>query len=97
MNIHLFHDACNLKSVESEGPSIYVSYRQRALEYALERISGETAEHKILPFFIFGDFNFRLNGRRVVNALDVELRLKTDEDEDTLEDNLCESNLESLK
>ena len=77
----MFHDACNLKSVESDGPSIYVSYRQRALEYTLDRISGPTAEHPVLPFFIFGDFNFRLNGRQVVDALDVELRFKNDDDD----------------
>ncbi len=38
---------------------------------------------QVLPFFIFGDFNFRLNGRSVVDALDVELRVKADDDEDT--------------
>ena len=42
----------------------------------------------MLPFFIFGDFNFRLNGRRVVDALDVELRFKND-DEDP-DENCCQ-------
>ena len=37
VNIHLFHDASNLKSVESV-PSIYVNYRKRALCYTLDRI-----------------------------------------------------------
>jgi hypothetical protein len=39
VNIHLFHDASNLISVESV-PSIYVNYRKRALSYILDRISG---------------------------------------------------------
>ena len=43
----------------------------------------ETDIVQVLPFFIFGDFNFRLNGRSVVDALDVELRVKADDDEDT--------------
>ena len=47
INIHLFHDACNLKSVESEGPSIYVNFRQRALEYALDNIAGANTIHPV--------------------------------------------------
>ena len=43
----------------------------------------ETDIVQVLPFFIFGDFNFRLNGRSVVDALDVELRVTADDDEDT--------------
>jgi hypothetical protein len=67
--------------VESEGPSIYVNFRQRALTYALDNISGDNSSHRLLPHFIFGDFNFRLNGRSVVDALDVELRFRNDVDE----------------
>jgi hypothetical protein len=96
VNIHLFHDACNLKSVESVGPSIYVNFRQRALEYALDRISGDAADPPALPMFIFGDFNFRLNGRRVVDALDVELRVIKDEEGDA-DENCCDKNEESLR
>ena len=40
VNIHLFHDASNLISVESV-PSIYVNYRKRALSYTLDRISNK--------------------------------------------------------
>ena len=41
VNIHLFHDASNLKSVEKT-PSIYVDFRQRALQYTLDRVRNVT-------------------------------------------------------
>ena len=45
------------------------------------------ASHPVLAYFIFGDFNFRLNGRSVVDALDVELRVRNDDIENDIEDN----------
>ena len=44
-------------------------YRRRALTWILDRIQGEDAEHERAPFFIFGDFNFRLDGSRVLRKL----------------------------
>ena len=41
----------------------------------------------MLPYFIFGDFNFRLNGRSVVDALDVELRVRNDDTENDTDEN----------
>ena len=85
VNIHLFHDSSNLKSVESV-PSIYVNYRKRALSYTLDRIANKTsatactdskaaaaAKHEPMPFFIFGDFNFRLDCKNVVKSLTSDL------------------------
>lgn len=89
VNIHLFHDASNLISVESV-PSIYVNYRKRALSYILDRISGNKQHctnasneaaattstklpHDPKPYFIFGDFNFRLDGKSVVKNLTSDL------------------------
>ncbi len=63
VNIHLFHDASNLVSVES---SIYCDFRRRALRYALDRLQEQEPR---LPYFIFGDFNFRLDGRGVLKRL----------------------------
>ena len=84
VNIHLFHDASNLISVESV-PSIYVNYRKRALSYTLDRISNKltnasneataaaSTKHEPKPYFIFGDFNFRLDGKSVVKNLTSDL------------------------
>ena len=76
VNIHLFHDASNLKSVESV-PSIYVNYRKRALSYTLDRIANRTKEnrpeHDPVPYFVFGDFNFRLDCMNVVKNLTSDL------------------------
>ena len=53
-------------SVE-EVPSIYCNFRRRALQYTLDKI--QTDEHQSLPLFIFGDFNFRLEGKSVLTKL----------------------------
>jgi len=71
VNIHLFHDSSNLKSVESV-PSIYVNYRKRALCYTLDRIA-ESKGPANPPYFIFGDFNFRLDCKSVVKSLTSDL------------------------
>ena len=89
VNIHLFHDASNLKSVESV-PSIYVNYRKRALCYTLDRIANKVNTnsstsaanfHEPKPFFIFGDFNFRLDCKNVVKNLTSDLLDITPEQE----------------
>jgi len=79
VNIHLFHDSSNLKSVESV-PSIYVNYRKRALCYTLDRIAADSKDnnpkagkHPPRPYFIFGDFNFRLDCKSVVKSLTSDL------------------------
>ena len=73
VNIHLFHDSSNLKSVETV-PSIYVNYRKRALCYTLDRIANQgMAKHPPVPYFIFGDFNFRLDCKSGVKSLTSDL------------------------
>lgn len=66
INIHLFHDASNLIAMES-CPSTYCKNRQNALSYALQRFS--TDEYEKAPFFIFGDFNFRLDTKGIIQKL----------------------------
>ena len=69
--MHLFHDASNLKSVEKT-PSIYVNFRERALVHTLDRVQNTFGSHELpprAPLFIFGDFNFRLEGKSVVRKL----------------------------
>ncbi|KAI7805163.1 putative type I inositol 1 [Triplophysa rosa] len=66
VNIHLFHDASNLVAWE-KSPSVYSVTRQKALGYALDRISDQRYEK--VPYFIFGDFNFRLDSKRVIESL----------------------------
>lgn len=65
VNVHLFHDASNLVACDSS-PSVYSTYRQVALRYVISRISNDFVP---LPFFLFGDFNFRLDTRSLVQDL----------------------------
>lgn len=48
VNIHLFHDASNLIAME-QTPSPYAQNRQRALEFALERIKAPLNSNKTFP------------------------------------------------
>ncbi|XP_026200014.1 inositol polyphosphate-5-phosphatase L [Anabas testudineus] len=66
VNVHLFHDASNLIACEAS-PSIYSANRQNALRYVINRISD--SRYAPLPFFLFGDFNFRLDTLRLVQHL----------------------------
>ncbi|CAN9513399.1 unnamed protein product [Ophioblennius macclurei] len=66
VNVHLFHDASNLIACNSS-PSIYSANRNNALRYVINRISD--SRHSSLPFFVFGDFNFRLDTLTLVQHL----------------------------
>ncbi|XP_048834435.1 inositol polyphosphate-5-phosphatase A [Brienomyrus brachyistius] len=66
VNVHLFHDASNLIACNSS-PSIYSANRRNALRYVIDRISDSS--YTSLPFFLFGDFNFRLDTLSLVQAL----------------------------
>ncbi|RWS27662.1 type I inositol 1:4:5-trisphosphate 5-phosphatase-like protein, partial [Leptotrombidium deliense] len=66
INIHLFHDASNFLSIESF-PSPYTKSRQHALKYTLDRFANDAFDK--VPFFIFGDFNFRLDTGGVIKKL----------------------------
>ncbi|RWS12719.1 type I inositol 1:4:5-trisphosphate 5-phosphatase-like protein, partial [Dinothrombium tinctorium] len=66
VNIHLFHDASNFLSIESF-PSPYTKIRQHALKYTLDKFSEDNYDK--YPFFIFGDFNFRLDTGAVIKKL----------------------------
>ncbi|MEQ2291525.1 Type I inositol 1,4,5-trisphosphate 5-phosphatase, partial [Ameca splendens] len=63
VNIHLFHDADNVVAWE-KSPSLYTGIRQKALEFVLHRITDQRYEK--LPYFLFGDFNFRLDFRSLI-------------------------------
>lgn len=58
INIHLFHDASNIVAMQKT-PSVYCENRYRALAHTLKRF--ETDQFEKVPFFLFGDFNFRLD------------------------------------
>uniref|UniRef100_H3CLB5 inositol-polyphosphate 5-phosphatase n=1 Tax=Tetraodon nigroviridis TaxID=99883 RepID=H3CLB5_TETNG len=77
VNIHLFHDASNLIACNSS-PSIYSANRKNALRYVINRISD--ARHPPAPFFLFGDFNFRLDALSLVQ----EQHLSTSADVQTV-------------
>ncbi|KAJ7385542.1 Type I inositol 1,4,5-trisphosphate 5-phosphatase [Desmophyllum pertusum] len=66
LNIHLFHDASNLISIEMT-PSMYSKNRKRALDHVLDRLLESSTP--LVPHMIFGDFNFRLDNKRVVESL----------------------------
>ena len=73
VNVHLFHDADNLTSLRTF-PSLFAKCRERALKYTLDQINRKENTTSIndifpVPFFIFGDFNFRLNAKKAVDTL----------------------------
>ncbi|KAI5617384.1 type I inositol 1,4,5-trisphosphate 5-phosphatase, partial [Silurus asotus] len=83
VNIHLFHDASNLVAWENS-PSVYSGTRQKALGYVLDsdhiccgkRFPGiglcleiTDQRYEKLPYFLFGDFNFRLDSKQVIESL----------------------------
>uniref|UniRef100_A0A1A8GC10 inositol-polyphosphate 5-phosphatase n=1 Tax=Nothobranchius korthausae TaxID=1143690 RepID=A0A1A8GC10_9TELE len=80
VNIHLFHDASNLVAWENS-PSIYSGTRQKALGYVLDRITDQRYER--LPYFIFGDFNFRLDSKQVIESLCSTATMQTVRTDDT--------------
>lgn len=66
INIHLFHDASNIVAMQ-KSPSIYVENRHRALSHTLKRFETDQLEN--VPFYIFGDFNFRLDLQMLLKEL----------------------------
>lgn len=65
VNLHLFHDASNLVSMSSY-PSVYCRNRQRALEHTLYRFHNDGLQN--VPYFVFGDFNFRADNEGVIKV-----------------------------
>ncbi|XP_069821860.1 inositol polyphosphate-5-phosphatase A-like [Dendropsophus ebraccatus] len=63
VNLHLFHDASNLVSIDCS-PSVYSTNRRRALYHVLTRLKDDCNA----PFFLFGDFNFRLDLKSLIQA-----------------------------
>nr|XP_046243156.1 inositol polyphosphate-5-phosphatase A isoform X2 [Scatophagus argus] len=74
VNVHLFHDASNLIACNSS-PSIYSANRKNALRYVINRISD--SRFTPLPFFLFGDFNFRLDTLSLVQHLSTSTDVQT--------------------
>ncbi|XP_035513618.1 inositol polyphosphate-5-phosphatase A [Morone saxatilis] len=74
VNVHLFHDASNLIACNSS-PSIYSANRKNALRYVINRISDSC--YTPLPFFLFGDFNFRLDTLSLVQHLSTSADVQT--------------------
>lgn len=66
INIHLFHDASNLVAMTTY-PSVYSKNRKYALEHTLQRFHNDQYEN--VPYFVFGDFNFRTDTKGVINKL----------------------------
>nr|XP_031317915.1 inositol polyphosphate-5-phosphatase A isoform X1 [Camelus dromedarius] len=82
VNIHLFHDASNLVAWETS-PSVYSGIRRKALGYVLDRISDQRFEKA--SYFVFGDFNFRLDSKSVVETLCTKATMQTVRAADTNE------------
>ncbi|KAI4462124.1 trisphosphate 5-phosphatase [Holotrichia oblita] len=66
VNIHLFHDASNFIAMEAY-PSVYCQNRRRALEHTLQRFHSDP--YGRVPYFLFGDFNFRTDTEGVIKKL----------------------------
>lgn len=89
VNIHLFHDASNMVAIESF-PSEYSETRRQALVYTLDRFQND--DHKSVPIFLFGDFNFRTDTKGVVNRLSEGLcRLSTQDETDDSTVEYCDN------
>uniref|UniRef100_A0A336MJR1 inositol-polyphosphate 5-phosphatase n=1 Tax=Culicoides sonorensis TaxID=179676 RepID=A0A336MJR1_CULSO len=73
VNIHLFHDASNLAACQ-EYPSVYCKSRRRALLHTLERFHQDDV-NVVVPYFIFGDFNFRCDTEGVIKELTENLTM----------------------
>ncbi|XP_039691892.1 inositol polyphosphate-5-phosphatase A isoform X1 [Pteropus medius] len=82
VNIHLFHDASNLVAWETS-PSVYAGIRHKALGYVLDRIVDPRFEK--VAYFVFGDFNFRLDAKSVVETLCTKATMQTVRAADTNE------------
>ncbi|KAM5322855.1 inositol polyphosphate-5-phosphatase A isoform 1-T1 [Glossophaga mutica] len=82
VNIHLFHDASNLVAWETS-PSVYAGIRHKALGYVLDRIVDQRFEK--VSYFVFGDFNFRLDSKSVVETLCTKATMQTVRAADTNE------------
>lgn len=67
VNVHLIHDSCNLRAVTTDQPTVYADMRAKALSLVLDCV--EEDQQRPRSFFVFGDFNFRLNGHSVVSSL----------------------------
>ncbi|XP_069038905.1 inositol polyphosphate-5-phosphatase A [Lepisosteus oculatus] len=74
VNVHLFHDASNLIACNSS-PSVYSANREKALRYVINRVSDSS--YTPLPFFLFGDFNFRLDTLSLVQTLSRSADIQT--------------------
>ncbi|KAK7146383.1 hypothetical protein R3I93_013968 [Phoxinus phoxinus] len=74
VNVHLFHDASNLIACNAS-PSEYSANRKKALRYVINRIKDNS--YSPLPFFLFGDFNFRLDTLSLVQNLSMSADIQT--------------------
>ena len=97
VNIHLFHDADNIESFKSF-PSKFASCRQKALDYTIQRIHNKDTTSNVsdcmVPFFIFGDFNFRLNSKKVIDNLVLNTGKRTDINTTTISKGCDNTNVE---
>lgn len=66
VNIHLFHDNSNILAMD-HCPSTYRVHRENAMAYTINKL--QTDDHGQLPFFLFGDYNFRLDTQALVQSL----------------------------
>jgi len=66
VNVHLIHDVSNVAAMETS-PSMYSKFREKALVHTIERF--EKDQYEKYPFFIFGDFNFRMDTHRLIKEL----------------------------
>ncbi|KAG8441147.1 hypothetical protein GDO86_006767 [Hymenochirus boettgeri] len=79
VNLHLFHDSSNLVSCDSS-PSLYSINRKKALNHILTRLQDDGT----VPFFLFGDFNFRLDLKSLTLAQGWTTRKTTERDNDSI-------------
>ena len=77
VNVHLFHDDNNLTALQrayGESVSLYAAHRRDALRHVLNGVVGSRPVANPSPLqqrllYVFGDFNFRLDQRGVLEHL----------------------------
>lgn len=64
LNVHLTHDACNLKAA-LKSPTKFAKHRRRSLQYLIDRLNEAPSDHQIL----YGDFNVRPDTKGLIDHL----------------------------
>jgi inositol-1,4,5-trisphosphate 5-phosphatase len=78
VNVHMFHDANNVETLDDGYPSVYAKCRARAFQLVVNACNLQQCKN----VFVFGDFNFRLDMSAVVSDILGQNPVRTEEGSD---------------